>query len=44
MTLFAHSAGDVGSVFQQALDCFCGGEEDPQSLAILAQLSADKRP
>ena len=34
MTLFAHAAPPA-SVFREALDKYCGGEEDPLTLALL---------
>lgn len=44
MTLFARASGDEGSVFQQALDRFCEGDEDPASLARLARMSGGAAP
>jgi uncharacterized protein (DUF1810 family) len=35
MTLFAIAAGDGGSVCQQALDRWCGGQFDRQTLTLL---------
>lgn len=35
MTLFIRAAGDDGGVFRTALDRFCGGRMDAQTLALL---------
>ena len=44
MTLFARASGNPTSLFQQALDQFCGGDEDPASLAILARMQGGATP
>ena len=40
MTLFAHAAPPA-SVFREALDKYCGGEEDPLTLALLNPRARD---
>ena len=35
MTLFARAAGDPDSLFYKALDRWCGGAPDPQTLTLL---------
>ena len=37
MTLFAQAQGAGGGVFRQALDRWCGGREDPRTLALLSE-------
>ena len=36
MTLFATAAGGDGGVYRRALDRWCGGRMDPQTLALVA--------
>lgn len=42
MTLFARAAG-AGSVFHEALEHHCQGQEDPRSVALLGEQAASAR-